>query len=417
MGVKNNTNLSDVVSETILAESANTEDTSVDNTVNEETTKKKNTKKLIIILSSCVATAIIIVGVVLFFILTAKSEEATRVDNVISEIGTVTLESEEKIIKAEKEVEALEEEDYKQLDNLEVLQNARKTYTELINQEEINVVIRFINDIGEVTLDSESKINSAQKRYDDLDDELKSEVTNYNVLEEAKSKYSQLRADNVMSLIDAIGTVTINSKDAIEAAEKAYKDLSIKEKDLVTNYLTLVVARNSLTTAQENQAKKQAEEKEKAKKDALSKLVADYDEVQEVTFYYASVQPEYIDERCFALPYLAISDSGNAWLCLMTNYTGEDWIFYDELLIKTDDKKYTRDFEYFDIEHDNDNGVVWEVYNEPAKDSDINWLKDVSNSNNAIIRFQSDDKCYDLTVSDSDKNAIKQVLNAYEIAK
>ena len=41
-------------------------------------------------------------------------------------------------------------------------------------------------------------------------------------------------------------------------------------------------------------------------------------------------------------------------------------------------------------------------------------LKEIANSNETIVRFKGDTHHYDLVVSQSDKNGIKDVLTAYE---
>ena len=48
--------------------------------------------------------------------------------------------------------------------------------------------------------------------------------------------------------------------------------------------------------------------------------------------------------------------------------------------------------------------------------TDIEMLKAIANSKETIVRFQGDNYHYDLTVSASDKKAIKEVLTAYEYA-
>ena len=52
----------------------------------------------------------------------------------------------------------------------------------------------------------------------------------------------QAAADPVIALIDAIGTVTLDSKNAIAAARTAYDALTTDQKTLVTNYATLTAA-------------------------------------------------------------------------------------------------------------------------------------------------------------------------------
>ena len=55
-------------------------------------------------------------------------------------------------------------------------------------------------------------------------------------------------AREVIRLINAIGTVTRESKEAIEAAEEAYAALTAEQKDEVSNYQTLTAARRTYDT-------------------------------------------------------------------------------------------------------------------------------------------------------------------------
>lgn len=57
---------------------------------------------------------------------------------------------------------------------------------------QINDVISLINNIGEVTLESESKIIEAEQAYESLSEEQKSKVTNYQTLVDARTTYDKL---------------------------------------------------------------------------------------------------------------------------------------------------------------------------------------------------------------------------------
>ena len=147
--------------------------------------------------------------------------------------------------------------------------------------------------------------------------------------------------------------------------------------------------------------------------DALGKLNKTVDDVKGLIFYESPSKPQYADTRSFVLPYIGMRNENDAWLCLNADYTGDDWVFYDSLYINADGQRFNKTCSRSDINRDNKNGIVWEWYNAGISESDIEWLKAVANSNNATIRF-SGKYNYDLKVSDSDKQAIKQVLEAYE---
>ena len=106
-----------------------------------------------------------------------------------------------------------------------------------------------------MTLDSEEAIKAARGAYDALTEEQKAQVGNYQILLDAEAKLADLQAaDAVEKLIDAIGTVTLDSEGAIKAARDAYDALTDAQKELVGNYQTLLDAEAKLA-----QLKKDAE--------------------------------------------------------------------------------------------------------------------------------------------------------------
>lgn len=142
--------------ETIVDNSSEPKEEKIAENKETNVVKKKTKKPLIIVISGAIVVALI-VGIILLVVFNSKSAEAKRVDTLISNIGTVTLDSESKITEAEKEVEGLSLEDYKQLNNIGQLEEARKTYDNLVSKEKADKIIALINEIGNVTIDSERK--------------------------------------------------------------------------------------------------------------------------------------------------------------------------------------------------------------------------------------------------------------------
>ena len=81
---------------------------------------------------------------------------------------------------------------------------------------------RLIDAIGEVTLDSGEAISAANEAYYKLTDIEKEKVTNYSVLEAANKAYEKLMGNIAAAelAIDSIGSVTADSREAIEDAQK-----------------------------------------------------------------------------------------------------------------------------------------------------------------------------------------------------
>ena len=65
----------------------------------------------------------------------------------------------------------------------------------------------------------------------------------------------------------------------------------------------------------------------------------------------------------------------------------------------------------------NGGGRVWEYIDVAVNDSDLEMLRDIANSSEAIIRFEGDDYSYDYTVTDADKTAITETVQLYELMK
>lgn len=106
------------------------------------------------------------------------------------------------------------------------------------DQNTINHVQNLINEIGEVTLDSGKSIEIARKSYDALDDSLKEHVSNYNILTEAEAEYALI--SDVAAKIEANKEVSYSKADAIRNARSAYDALTPKQKSKITNYKMLL---------------------------------------------------------------------------------------------------------------------------------------------------------------------------------
>ena len=111
-------------------------------------------------------------------------------------------------------------------------------------------VVTMINNIGTVTLNSLVAIENAEEAYASLSQEAKALVTNYSKLQQAREAYDNLYettiVSHIVSLISSIGEVTLEDKELIEEAEKEYAKLTQNLKNQVTNYNVLVSAREKL---------------------------------------------------------------------------------------------------------------------------------------------------------------------------
>lgn len=164
-----------------------------------------------------------------------QSEAAKSVDDQIKALGEITLDSKQDIITAEQALHALAEEDYNQVKNRETLETAREVYDRLVLEEEVLSVENAINAIEEVTLDSEQSIAAARYAYERASKEAQNAVGNLALLEAAEAELEALHIKSVEDLIDNIGVVTLDSQRVIEEARTAYNSLTGNTRAEVKN--------------------------------------------------------------------------------------------------------------------------------------------------------------------------------------
>lgn len=203
----------------------------------------------------------------------------SEVDKLIDEIGTVTYTDacKQKIDAARKAYNSLSDTEKANVTKLATLEAAEKKYEELKKADDkakAKAVDDLISKIGTVTVNSGTAISKAQEAYNNLTADQKTLVAKLGTLQEATKKYNQLKADEVIKLIDKITTpVTEKSKDSIEAARKAYDALNAEQQKLVTN-------RKKLTDAESEYAKLVATEEDKKKAGEVQKQI---EELKDVT--------------------------------------------------------------------------------------------------------------------------------------
>ncbi len=145
----------------------------------------------------------------------------------LSETGKAAITNLDKLVKLEKELEA----------NKESLAKAE-------------LVVNTIEKIGAVSLENQMPIIQARFDYDNLTEEAKGYVHNYEKLKLAETEfqnlYDQSKADFVDEKIIGIGTVTLDKESLIEQARLAYDTLTENQQKLVSNYKVLTAAEEEL---------------------------------------------------------------------------------------------------------------------------------------------------------------------------
>lgn len=90
-------------------------------------------------------------------------------------------------------------------------------------------------------LESKSEIENAKNEYEKLDEEQKSQVTNFSQLGVFENKYNEVCVNETIKRINNIGSVSLenHSKEKIDDAEKLYDSLpqDIKNKVIIIKFL------------------------------------------------------------------------------------------------------------------------------------------------------------------------------------
>ena len=124
-------------------------------------------------------------------------------------------------------------------------------------------VINKIKNLGDVNLESEASLEAAEAAYERLNEEEKEKITNYRELVNARQMFERLKAEknagDTDALINAIGSVTLDSENAIIKAEEAYEKLTAAERELVTAYDILKAARKEYDRLKEEEKNKPSE--------------------------------------------------------------------------------------------------------------------------------------------------------------
>jgi len=180
-----------------------------------------------------------------------------------------------------------------------------------------------------------------------------------------------------------------------------------------------------LMTSVENGIKEQklAEEKALAEKErkekerlanATKKMSKKYDDVNEITWYRDKSSPAYVNYNGF-YAYIGQSNGSKPWLRLAIQYAADDWLFIESYTIKVDGKTYTiSENSYGEIKTDNGSGGIWEWLDRQVGSSEYEIIKAVANGKDVKIRFSGKDYHKDKTITEQQKTALRNVLDAYE---
>lgn len=182
------------------------------------------------------------------------------------------------------------------------------------------------------------------------------------------------------------------------------------------------VGNDTIKKPSDSLSTKQIKEKNKADEllmkkriaEVLKKLRTQYDDINGITWYFDKSTPVQDNVKNIHL-YFGMEKTGKPWLRLKIRYAGSNWLFIHSYIIKTDDGSFTIPVSFTDVNRDNGYYGVKEYYDTEVNEEIMKIVKSIINSKIAKIRYLGQQYKYDKMISSSEKEAMENVLYAYDI--
>lgn len=182
---------------------------------------------------------------------------------------------------------------------------------------------------------------------------------------------------------------------------------------------------NRIFTETEKAAKAQADAKAQAKAQAeqtakdlqakaiMTKVSKKYDEIQKAAYYYANAFPaDYFNSA--VMLYAVKPDNDSPTLYLKVQYHGDDWLFIQNYIFNVDGTNYQ--LKPNKVEKDNSD-TVWEWSVSPVNAEVMDIVKAVVNGKVVKIRYVGQQYYQDRTLTSTEKAAMQDVLNVYDLLR
>lgn len=247
----------------------------------------------------------------------------------------------------------------------------------------------------------------------------------------SQSEYNALKAENE-KLQEEIQELKFGPDKLLNQAKRFLdnKDFSKAESELKTLLQKhsgseqateakslLTIAENGIIEQKLAQEKEKVENERKEKErlaNATKKLNKKYDDVNEITWYRDRTSPAYVNYNGF-YAYIGQSKGSKPWLRLAIQYAADDWLFIESYTIKVDNQTYEiSEGSYGEIKTDNGEGGIWEWLDRQVGSSEYEIIKAVANGKNTKIRFVGKDYHKDKIITEQQKTALRNILDAYE---
>lgn len=226
-------------------------------------------------------------------------------------------------------------------------------------------------------------------------DKLNYDSAKENMLE-LDTQYNQIRFDELLLL--AINHY--KHKEYEEAINNLRYALSYKKEDSARTLLSQYIEDFN-------------EYKKIEKKRIESNIHKETDKVEGINWYYAKNTPKDITNFSF---YSYVGQRNNRyWLRFKTGFHKSNWIFFEKILINADGNRFEIPFDEYKDKKTEVSSGVYEWVDIFVSDFLLIKLKEITEAKSVTVRFEGDKYHEDYTVSNSQKERLKQIIEFYEL--
>lgn len=193
-------------------------------------------------------------------------------------------------------------------------------------------------------------------------------------------------------------------------ASKLSKEILLISSNQIKQNLNGYKLLNKLKPNSEH-AQKEKLYKNKFKERALKNMRKTTDKIRNTSFYRHIQAPKYNNSFTAIFPYIAEKDF-NHWLRMKVQYTGENWLFVENVIAFYDGVStpiITGNFQ-----RDHSGGKIWEWADVAPTKQQLSTLRNLANAKEAIIRFEGKQYYSDKKLSKAQKQMIITSLDAFQ---
>jgi len=160
-------------------------------------------------------------------------------------------------------------------------------------------------------------------------------------------------------------------------------------------------------------AQQYADRIERERRAVLDRLRRTEDRIAGVTFFHHQNAPRHLNSRSTVSLYIGTRDNDRRpWLRMRVQYAASNWLFVESVIAWHDGVREPLVSGRF--ERDN-HSSIWEWTDRTPTELQLEILRSLSMAREAVLRYEGQQYRRDVTLSEGDKRALREMLQAFEI--